>query len=125
VAVSAAFTLLYVDDQPMSVELLAGVLQMRPEWRMVAATNGRAAMAMAVAQPLNLLLLEQQLGDMSGLELLRRLRRIPRLAGVPCLMLSTDTATTARTSQDGVLGCWTKPLDVPRLLQLLDAVAQR
>jgi len=125
VAALSALTLLYVDDKPMNVELLAGVLQMRPQWRMAAATNGRAAVAMASAQPLDLLLLELQLGDMSGLELLRRLRRIPRLSAVPCLMLSTDTATTARTSQDGVLGCWTKPLDVPRLLQLLDAVAQR
>lgn len=124
-AVASAFTLLYVDDKPMNVELLAGVLQLRPQWRMVAASNGRAAAAMALAQPLDLLLLELQLGDMSGLELLRQLRRMPPLAAVPCLMLSTDTTTTARTGQDGVLGCWTKPLDVPRLLQLLDAVAQR
>lgn len=122
---ASPLTLLYVDDKPMNVELLAGVLQMRPQWRMVATTSGHTAAAMAVAQPLDLLLLELHLGDMSGLDLLRQLRRIPLLAAVPCLMLSTDTVAAERTTRAGVLGCWSKPLDVPRLLQLLDAVAQR
>lgn len=120
-------TLLYVDDKPMNIELLAGVLRLRPQWRLLAAHNGQAAVSMATAQPLDLILLDLHLGDMSGLELLRQLRQQPPLAAVPCLMLSADAlqASQVRAAQAGISAYLTKPLDVPRLLQMLDSVAER
>ena len=122
-----SFVLLYAEDNPMNVELLEGVLMLRPQWRMVSASSGQAAIAAASAQPLDLLLIDMHLGDMTGLALLQQLRRDPLLAPLPCLILSADAMQTsqAQAAQAGVNAYLTKPLDVPSFLRMLDTVAAR
>jgi len=63
--------LLIVDDDPVSLHFLAEVAR-GSHCDVVAVPNAAAALAAAHASPLDLLLLDRRLPDMSGAELLAR-----------------------------------------------------
>jgi PAS domain S-box-containing protein len=120
-------TMLYAEDNPTNVMLMQALMEMRPQWRLVVAESGHAALAIAAHEHFDLLLLDMNLGDMTGLDLLWQLRSNPQLVAVPCMMLTADAlpATQKLAAQAGVMNYLTKPIDVPIFLAAIDAVAQR
>ena len=115
-------TVLYAEDNPMNVELVREVMRLRADCRLVIARNGREALAMAHSERPDLLLLDMHLGDMTGLDVLRRLARDPQLAHVPAVALSADAmpAPIAAAQRAGFRAYLTKPLDVAELLRVID-----
>jgi CheY-like chemotaxis protein len=81
------------------------------------AVDGAAGLAEAQRLTPDLLLLDINLPDMDGRELLTQLRGLPGLAGVPAVAVSADamSADMARASEAGFIAYWTKPLDVDRV----------
>jgi DNA-binding response OmpR family regulator len=72
------------------------------------------------------ILLDLHLPDMSGAEVLRRLRAEATTSDVPVYIVSAD-ATAGQVGlmrSAGAVGYLTKPLDVRRVLELLDAVLE-
>lgn len=71
-----------------------------------------------------LILLDLQLPDIPGAEVLRRLQRDPRTRQIPVVVLSADATPgqTKRLQADGAREFLTKPLDVKQLLRVLDEV---
>ena len=70
----------------------------------------------------DLILLDMQLPDISGLELLRHLKNDDDVADIPVIVVSAD-ATTARMQEALTLGAAhyvTKPVDIARFLRTLD-----
>jgi CheY-like chemotaxis protein len=70
----------------------------------------------------DLILLDMQLPDISGLELLRHLKNDDDVADIPVIVVSAD-ATPAHREQALTLGAKhyvTKPLEVSAFLQLVD-----
>jgi CheY-like chemotaxis protein/anti-sigma regulatory factor (Ser/Thr protein kinase) len=115
-------TLLYVEDNPSNVDLLAGVLTMRPHLHMVAASDGATGLAQArVLQP-DLIVLDIALPDVDGYEVCRQLRADGALAARPIIALSANAmpADITRGSEAGFDAYLTKPLDVPQFLAHLD-----
>ena len=106
----------------MNVELVREVMRLRADCRLVIARNGREALAMAHSERPDLLLLDMHLGDMTGLDVLRRLARDPQLAHVPAVALSADAmpAPIAAAQRAGFRAYLTKPLDVAELLRVID-----
>jgi CheY-like chemotaxis protein len=72
----------------------------------------------------DLILLDLDLPDMPGQEVLRRLRADPGTAQVPIVILSADArpALITRLLEDGARAYLTKPLDIKELLTLLDTI---
>src|SRR4029453_7287871 len=68
---------LYAEDNEVNVELVRQVLSLRPEVALGVAESGAAALAMARRDPPDLMLVDMNLGDMTGIELARELRRLP------------------------------------------------
>jgi CheY-like chemotaxis protein len=62
------------------------------------------------------------LGDMTGLELARELRRLPRTAAIELVALSADALPEQidTAMQNGFRDYLTKPVDFRKLLDLLD-----
>ncbi len=116
-------TILYAEDNPMNVELLRHVLDLRPSIELAVARSGREALDLMRRSPPDLLLLDMQLGDMVGLDVMKEMAADPRLAGVPCIALSADAtpATVAAAQRLGVKAYLTKPLDIEGLLGRLDS----
>lgn len=115
-------TILYAEDNEVNVLLVQEVIRMRPQWQLQVGRNGAQALALAQAQPPDLMLVDMHLGDMSGFDLADALDRDGRLRTVPRVALSADAmpdrihAAEAR----GFKAYLTKPLDVMALLRCLD-----
>lgn len=126
-AEEAGLSVLSIEDNLANTRLLHEIIARRPEWRLVTAGQGQLGLDLAASDPPDLILLDLHLPDVSGGEVLRRLKARPQTAGVPVVILSAD-ATLGRVDRLRAAGAeayLTKPIDVAQLLELLDAVAER
>lgn len=116
-------SVLFVDDEPSIVTLAHLALKRR--YRVVTATSGAAALALLAREPIDALVTDYRMGDMTGLELIRQCRASrPEL---PCL-LSTGYATEAAMLEAehaleaaGILG---KPWTPAQLRAAIEALFQ-
>ncbi|MES2089059.1 MAG: ATP-binding protein [Pseudomonadota bacterium] len=120
-------TVLYAEDNAINVELVRQVMRMRPRWQLEVARCGAEAIEMGRSDPPDLLLLDMHLGDMSGLDVSDALEHSASTAGIPRVALSADAMPDqiGAARQRGFLDYLTKPLDVDRLLKLLDVCAKQ
>jgi signal transduction histidine kinase len=95
----APATLLVVDDNESNRFAKCAMLR-RAGFLVVDASTGGAALDAVRRQPIDLVLLDINLPDMSGLEVCRRIKTDPRLAAMQVLQISA----TAVTDQDKVRG---------------------
>jgi two-component system phosphate regulon response regulator PhoB len=114
-------TILIVDDEPHIVELVRVTLE-DDRVRVLEASDGAEALEQASAGDPDLIFLDVNLPDTTGLEVCRRLRRDPRHARARIVMLTAaaqqeDVARGLRAGADHYL---TKPFSPVRLLTLVD-----
>ena len=86
--------------------------------------TGLDALAAVRSLAPHLILLDMHLPDISGLELLRHLRRDPATASIPIIAVSAD-ATSQQIDEAlgaGAARYLTKPVDVTELLAVVDAL---
>jgi PAS domain S-box-containing protein len=114
----------YIEDNATNVEVMRGVLAQRPQVVLQVSTLGLDGLAAVRRQRPDLILLDMQLPDISGIELLRHLKDDLNLADIPVVVVSAD-ATPGHIQQALTLGAMhyvTKPLDVARFLAVIDEV---
>jgi len=119
-------TVLYVEDNPSNLQLVARILAHRPGLRLLSTREGGGALPMVRAERPDVILLDVHLPDISGAEVLRRLQADPATANTPVIMISAD-ATPQRIERllaAGARDYLTKPLDVTRFLEVLDGLLQ-
>lgn len=80
-------TILLVEDDAPVRRFLATVLQ-RAGYQVVTATDGLDALKIALSRPVRAVITDAIMPHLSGLELCRFLRRHPKLASIPLIMLS-------------------------------------
>ncbi|HEX6706612.1 MAG TPA: PAS domain-containing protein [Albitalea sp.] len=118
--------LLYIEDNPINVLLVEELVSSRPGLAIVTETNGERGVARArVLQP-DLILVDMQLPDFDGFEVLRRLRADPLTAGIPCFAVSANAMPEdiRRALAAGFVEYWTKPINFNAFLQSLEALLQ-
>jgi PAS domain S-box-containing protein len=120
----AGRTLLYIEDNLSNVRLLERILAHRPEVELITAMQGGLGLDLARQHRPDLVLLDLHLPDVPGAEVLQRLRAAPETAGIPVVVISADATPgqIERWLADGAQAYLTKPLDVPRLLQVVDQI---
>jgi PAS domain S-box-containing protein len=120
-------TVLYVEDNASNVELVAHVLRHRPGLRLVSTAQGERALELAAGHCPVAILLDLHLPDISGLDVLGRLRADPRTAAVPVVVITADATLglEQRVLDAGADAFLTKPVRVGGLLDVLDAVILR
>ena len=108
----AAGTIVYVEDDPVNVLLLEQYVALCADVHLVVARDGAAGIAAARRWMPNLVLLDMQLPDMSGLDVLDRLRADPATSGLRIVALSADAMPSQVTEAiaRGAEAYWTKPL---------------
>ena len=119
-------TILIADDEAHIVELVRVTLE-DDRVRVVEASDGASALRLAEEFEPELLFLDVNLPDMSGLEVCRRLRRQGRLGGVPIVMLSAAAQhdDIVRGLAAGATQYLTKPFSPVRLLSLVEGLMPR
>lgn len=115
-------TVLYIEDNPSNVELLAGVVALLPGVKLVTASDGASGLERARRQRPDLIIVDIALPDIDGFEVCRQLRADTRFASVPIVALSANAmaADLERGRRAGFDTYLTKPLDVPAFLAEFD-----
>jgi two-component system chemotaxis response regulator CheY len=110
-------TILLVDDSPTIRRMVTASLRDIPDVRFVEAGNGLEAIEKLALTPATLVILDLNMPDMHGLEVLKFLRTHQRYRSVPVLVVTTrgDEASRAAAMAAGATAYMTKPF-VPRVL---------
>ncbi len=116
--------LLYIEDNPVNALIIGELLGRRSDLSLHVAVDGSSGVAQARALQPDLILLDMQLPDFDGYEVLRRLRAEPRTAGIPCIALSANAMPQdiERALKAGLSDYWTKPLDFKAFMASVDAL---
>jgi len=114
--------ILCVEDNEVNIALLTSILELRPACALRVARSGTEAVQQVAQRRPDLMLIDMQLGDMSGLDLASSLDRDARTAGIPRIALSADAmpATIREALARGFQAYVTKPVDVRPFLATLD-----
>lgn len=109
--------ILIVDDVATN-RIVLKVKLMAVSYQVLQASSGADALACARQDMPDLILLDQNLPDMNGVEVCKRLKDNPETARIPIIILtdSTDSSTKIKALRAGVDGFMSKPLDELNLL---------
>src|SRR3989338_5506038 len=116
--------ILIVDDEPLNLELLERELAAH-DYTVESARNGEEALEKVDSFVPDLILLDYMMPDMSGLEVLKELRR--RGHRLPVVMI-TAYATSERLAEARKEGAWdlvAKPFDADHLRIVIERALER
>jgi CheY-like chemotaxis protein len=124
IANAAQRTLLYVEDNPANLNLVEQLIARRSDLKLLLATNGRSGVKMAQEQLPDLILMDINLPDISGLEALKLLQAMPEKAHIPIMALSANVVPrdVEKGLKAGFLRYLTKPIKIDEFMDALDAV---
>ncbi|MGH2554583.1 MAG: ATP-binding protein [Actinomycetota bacterium] len=116
--------ILYIEDNLPNLRLVERVLDHRPEVKILSALQGNLGLELAREHLPSLVLLDLNLPDVSGEEVLRRLHEAPETEGIPVVVISADATPRQekRLLAAGAREYLTKPLDVHRFLKVVDKI---
>ena len=120
--VTQELRVLYAEDNEVNAELMHQIVRLRPYVSLRVAENGSAALEMAAADPPDLMLIDMNLGDMTGLDVARALQRQRATRDIRMVALSADALPDQidAAMRCGFEGYLTKPIKFDQLLALLD-----
>jgi len=123
----ARLRVLCVEDNPVNMLLVRELFALRAAYELQCAEDGQGGIALAQAWAPDVVLLDLQLPDLHGVEVLRRLRGLPTLERTCFIALSANAMPDdVQAALDaGFDDYWTKPIDLQRFLVRLDALAAR
>jgi CheY-like chemotaxis protein len=113
---------LYIEDDPVNFTLVERILEFRPALKLMHARSGGDGVELAQTYQPKLILLDLNLPDMHGSEVLRRLQNEPQTAAVPVVVLSADATPSQieRLLTAGARNYLTKPFDIDPFLAVVD-----
>ena len=121
-----ALRVLYAEDDEVNAELVRQIVTLRRGVSLRVATNGARALAIARIDPPDLMLVDMNLGDMTGIELAQALQRDRATRDIRLVALSADALPEQIRA---AMGCGfesylTKPINFEELLAMLDKHSQ-
>ncbi len=118
--------LLVVDDNKVNRLLLTRSLEMQGH-RVASAENGRVALEMLRREPFDLMLLDMEMPEMDGFEVLGRLAKDPQLRGLPVIVTSSleSVETVVRCIELGAEDYLNKPVNPVLLKARIDASLEK
>lgn len=116
---------LYIEDDLSNQSLVEKIFKFRPGLELVLAGDGATGLKIAAESSPALVLLDGHLPDMSGGEILTRLRNDPLTAHLRIIILSGDSGGehVARLMELGADDYMTKPFEISDFMTLLDGVS--
>jgi len=119
-------TVVYVEDNPANLKLVEQLLLRRPDLRLLTATNGRLGVELIGASQPDVILMDINLPDISGIEALKILRGNPATAHIPVVALSANAMP--RDIEQGMRAGFflylTKPIKVSEFMETLNVALE-
>ena len=116
--------ILCIEDNAANSRLIERILSQRTNIKLHFAKHGVEGLAHAREHKPKLILLDLNLPDMHGSEVLRQLREDKRTATLPVVVISADATGTQieKLLSSGARNYLTKPIDVARFLHTVDEI---
>jgi PAS domain S-box-containing protein len=116
-------TLLYVEDNPANLSLVEQLVARNPDLRLLTAGTGQLGIKLARANGPEVILMDINLPDISGVEALRRLRQDPITAHIPVVAISANAMPydIAHGLEAGFFRYLTKPIRINEFQETLHA----
>ncbi len=125
--ISAVHTILYIEDNPANLRLVQQILSRLSDMKMLAAHAPAQGIELAGEQQPDLILLDINLPDMDGYEVLKTLRENTVTRHIPVIAISANAM--AKDIESGLEAGFddyiTKPIDVSNLLHKLENTLQK
>jgi CheY-like chemotaxis protein len=117
-------TVLYIEDNLANLQLIEGILAYRPAVVVLSTMQGSLGIELARRHRPDLILLDLHLPDMSGEEVLQRLKADEATSSIPIVIVSADASgeTLGRLQEAGASSFVTKPLNVWHFLETIDGM---
>jgi CheY-like chemotaxis protein len=114
--------LLYIEDNAVNVLLVEELVATLEGLSLVSEGTGQAGVQRAAEMRPDLILVDMQLPDFDGFEVLRRLREHAGTATIACIALSANAMPQdiARALAAGFEDYWTKPIDFKAFTSALE-----
>lgn len=88
--VKSSRNILYIEDNPANMRLVDSVIKKHTKYNFLSAVNGNDGIDIAVKQQPNLILLDIDLPDFNGFEVLGKLREHSELINIPVIAVSAN-----------------------------------
>jgi two-component system, chemotaxis family, chemotaxis protein CheY len=118
-------TILTVDDSP-SIRQMIKVTLAPGGHNVIEAGDGAQGLEKAKSNRLDLVITDLNMPVMNGLELIRALRKLPSLTGLPIVFLTTESndAIKQEAKSAGATGWITKPFKPDQLLAVVSKLVR-
>jgi signal transduction histidine kinase/CheY-like chemotaxis protein len=116
-------TILYIEDNISNIQLIEQILEThRPFIKLITNMYGKNAVQFAIDYKPNLILLDLDLPDIHGSEVLKILHAEMRTTDIPVIIVSADAMTKQieRLIEAGAKDYLIKPIDVLHFLKIID-----
>jgi len=122
-AIAPQRTVVYLEDDPGNIGLIAGIIVHRPGVRLLTAPNAAAGLSLVRTEMPDLLLLDLGLPDRDGAEVLADLKADAATAHIPVVVISGSTDRREGVLAAGAEAYLSKPLDIVEFLEIVDRFA--
>lgn len=119
-------TVLTVDDSP-SIRQVVKIVLGGAGYTVIEAADGAEGLAKAKATPVAMVITDLNMPVMNGLDLIRNLRKVPSITGVPIVFLTTESneAVKQEAKAAGATGWITKPFKPEQLLAVVTKLVKK
>ena len=116
-------SILAVDDSPSMRKMVSFTLT-GAGYHVIEAVDGQDAYEKAQSHDIDLVLADQNMPNLDGIGLTRKLREHPKFKTIPILILTTESSDEMKQSgrSAGATGWLVKPFDPTRLLEVIKKV---
>lgn len=119
--------LLYVEDNPVNLQLMRDLMSELPGFTLDSAPTGEAGIKVAAATQPDVIVLDVNLPGINGIEALGQLKADPRTSHIPVIALSANVnpSVIRRGLEAGFLHYLAKPLDINLFLRIVVEMCSR
>jgi len=119
----AAMKILIVDDSPMQQKIARIYLEKGEGHTVISACNGKEGLELAKTDTPELILLDVDMPEMNGLEVLKELKKTDYLKDIPVIMCTaSETMTEEELKQLGALAYIKKPHGFRNLKGIINSI---
>ena len=115
--------ILYVEDNPLNMLLVTEIIEMTPH-HLIPAVTGLAGIEAALKHQPDLILLDINLPDLNGIEVLKRLQKDPSVSQIPVVAVSANAMKSDidMALEAGFKQYITKPINVEYFLATIESL---